>query len=310
MELVKINNFFIKLLISALILFPFPALCAENESGAISIYFSENGELNCYLKGYCDYFPYGFKISPDGSLYLANTLKNEILQFDFMGRLSKSYKKDVVMPGDIAFDSEGMIYYANLNDMKVAKLDMLGNAVLAFGGYGTGDSELMSIARIFVAPGKKLFVQDFLQSKINVYNESGNFIRKIDCNVEGFFVNARGELLCFSYDYENGYVLNLFDPNAKNKTCIFKAGLNEISDLKFVGVDFNDNIYVSYCRKNAPEVCEILMFGYNGAVLKTLKLKKSPFKVQFFIFGDGSIYSADIEYDNVKKPSKIAIKKY
>ena len=168
------NLYFNKLLIYTLVfaslVFSAPSAFAEGESGALNISFAEGKGRAGVLKTYSYNYPYGFKISRDGSLYLSNTPGDSILQFDFIGRLIKAYTSDrglFAAAGDVTFDGDGMLYFASLKTMQIVKVDMLCNETMRFGGYGTAEGELLSIYQIEAAAGKKIFAQDALAGKIN-----------------------------------------------------------------------------------------------------------------------------------------------
>lgn len=293
-----------------------PAALAQSESGALNISFSEDPGHAGVVKTYDYAYPYGFKISRDGSLYLSNTAKNSILQFDFMGRLIKSYsggKGSFSAAGDLTFDNDGMLYYASLKDLQIVKVDMLASEQQRFGGRGTAESELLSIYQIEAAFGKKIFVQDTVCGKINAYSSTGAFIKKIDCNVPGFSINQKGQLLYFNYDRHAGYGLFLADVNEKASRPVFTIGLNAVTGLEFIGVDYKGNVYTATTLNHGDLFGEreVNVYNSNGIHIANYSVKKSLLKRQFFVFGDGSLYSAETDASPSRPmPSKMSIKKY
>ncbi len=292
------------------------ATCSQTESGALNISFSEDPGHAGVVKTYDYAYPYGFKISRDGSLYLSNTAKNSILQFDFMGRLIKSYsgeKGSFAATGDLAFDNDGMLYYASLKDLQIVKVDMLASERQRFGGRGTKEDELLSIYQIEAAFGKKIFVQDTVSQKINAYSSTGAFIKKIDCNVPGFSINNKGQLLYFNYDRFAGYGLFLADVNEKASRPVFTIGLSAVTDLEFIGVDYKGNVYTaaSLNHKDPFGEREVNVYNSNGIHIANYSVKKSLLKRQFFVFGDGSLYSAETDASPSRPlPTKMSIRKY
>ncbi len=292
------------------------ALYAQGESGALNILFSDGPNYAGALKTYEYNYPYGFKISRDGSLYLSNTPKNSILQFDFMGRPVKSYSsRDNLFDcaGDLTFDNEGMLYFASLKTMQIIKVDMLSNELQRFGGRSTAEAGLISIYQIEAAFGKKIFAQDIASSKINAYSSTGAFIKKIDCNVPGFAITAKGGLLYLNYDRYSGYSLFMSDINEKTSKRVFCAGLAAVEGVEFIGADHKGNIYIaasgSHCGPFGER--EIIVYNANGIYLNNYRVKKSLITRQFFVFGDGSLYSAETDATAANPlPSKISIKKY
>lgn len=292
------------------------AVCAQSEGGALNILFSNGDNSAGSLKTYEYNYPYGFKISRDGSLYLSNTPKNSILQFDFMGRLVKSYSsRDHLFDcaGDLAFDNDGMLYFASLKTMQIIKVDMLSNELQRFGGRSTAEAGLMSIYQIEAAFGKKIFAQDIVSSKINAYSSTGAFIKKIDCNVAGFAITQKGGLLYFNYDRYSGYSLFLADINEKTSRRVFCAGLAAVESVEFIGADHKGNIYISasVSHRDPFSEREIIVYNANGIYLNNYRVKKSLITRQFFVFGDGSLYSAETDATAANPlPAKISIKKY
>jgi len=285
---------------------------AQTESGgALSIPFSGEPGAPAFVREYSEYYPYGFKISPDGSLFLSNTHRGTISQYDFMGRLIKTYGAGAGLgkTGDITFDPEGMIYYADLAARKVVKIDMLGQKAQEFGSFGERDDNLLSIYQIETAPGKKLFVQDLRSSKINVYAANGSFVKKVDCDIPGFAVTAKGQLLFFKKDYPGGFGFYLLDPGSKAPQKLFEAGLYSYRKFIFIGVDYRGNILVAADLTGESEYYDILIFYSWGALSHNYQVKKSPMSRQFFVFGDGSLYSAEVD-GSPQKPQKISVRRY
>lgn len=289
-----------------------PGALGQTESGgALSIPFSREASAPCFAKGYSDYYPYGFKISPDGSLFLSNTNRGNILQYDFMGRLIKTYGEGEGFgrTGDVTFDSDGMIYYADLTAKKVVKIDMLSRRAQEFSPPGEEYGPFLSIYQIETAPGRKLFVQDVMSSRISAFSTGGSFIRSIECNVPGFAVTSKGQLLFFRREGPGGYAFYLLDPGARSPQKVFDAGLCHYRKLTFLGVDYRGEIFVAADRTGAAEYYDILIFYPWGAMSHGYQVKKSPISRQFFVFGDGSLYSAEVDW-NGQKPQKISIRRY
>lgn len=310
------NKLLIYTLICAALVLSSSTAFSEGESGALNISFSEGKGRAGVLKTYSYNYPYGFKISRDGSLYLSNTPGDSILQFDFIGRLIKSYTSDkglFTAAGDVTFDGDGMLYFASLKTMQIVKVDMLCNEMMRFGGYGTGEGELLSIYQIEAAAGKKIFAQDSLAGKINAYSPTGAFIKKIDCNVPGFAINPKGQLLYFNYDRFTGYSLMLSDVNEKTFTRVFTIGCCAAESFEFIGADYKGNVYLAAPLGNGSQYGdrEIVVYNANGIYLSNYSVKRSQLARQFFVFGDGSLYSAETDATAASPvPTKMSIRKY
>jgi hypothetical protein len=310
------NKILIYTIICAALFIPSAKVFAEGESGALNISFSEGKDRAGVLKTYSYNYPYGFKISRDGSLYLSNTPGDSILQFDFIGRLIKSYtsgKGLFTAAGDVTFDGDGMLYFASLKTMQIVKVDMLSNEMMRFGGYGTGEGELLSIYQIEAAAGKKIFAQDALAGKINAYSPTGAFIKKIDCNVPGFAISPKGQLLYFNYDRFTGYSLMLADVNEKTFTRVFTIGCCAVENAEFIGADYKGNVYLAVPLGNGAQYGdrEIVVYNANGIYLSNYSVKRSQLTRQFFVFGDGSLYSAETDATAAfPVPTKMSIRKY
>ncbi len=294
--------------------FFFSSVTAHGETGALNISFGAQTGGMRIIKTYSYVYPYGFKISRDGSLFLSNTADGSIMQFDFMGRPVKSYSGEIFdSTGDITFDNDGMLYFASLKSMQIIKVDMLSREQMRFGGRSGGDAGLSSIYQIEAAAGKKIFVQDILSHKINAYSPTGAFIKKIECNTPGFCINSKGELLYFNYDPYTGYSLFIAEVNKKSSKRVFSMGLNAFKDFEFIGSDYKGNIYIAISRGYNVLCGErtIAVYNSNGIYIAGYMVKKSPLKRQFFLFGDGSLYSAETDgATGSSLPSKMSIKKY
>jgi hypothetical protein len=206
-----------------------------------------------------------------------------------------------------------MLYFASLKTMQIIKVDMLSNELLRFAGRSTDEAGLLSIYQIEAAFGKKIFAQDIVSAKINAYSSTGAFIRKIDCNVPGFAITAKGGLLYLNYDRYSGYSLFLAEVNERTSRRVFCAGLAAVENVEFIGADHKGNIYISasVSHSGAFGEREIIVYNSNGIYLNNHRVKKSLITRQFFIFGDGSLYSAETDAAAAHPvPTKISIKKY
>lgn|GEM_PF-5523606 len=313
----KFKNIILKIHIFFIAFFLFSCLCRAEENGALNIPISDDLQHAGFLTSYKRHYPYGFKILRDGSLYLVNTPKKSVMQFDFMGRHIKTYSgKDENFSSctDICFDNDGMLYVASLESMQVIKLDMLSNEISRFGSYGTGESALKSIYQIEIAGGKKLFVQDTLSGKINVYSSAGTFIKKIECNVAGFYLTAKGQLIYMRHSPACGYSINFLDSNARTPRKIFALGMNAVAGLEFIGCDQKGNFYMAapIGHPFSSKEKEVIVYNSSAIRFSNYRVKNSALGRQFFIFGDGSLYSAEPDTPNGSdsRPTKISIKKY
>lgn len=86
-------------------------------------------------------------------------------------------------PSAMATDSEGNIFLCMLElrqnqaEAMIRKLDATGKEILAFGGYGLGEGELLQPVSISIH-GNKVYVLDAEAQAVNVYNTSGKFMRR------------------------------------------------------------------------------------------------------------------------------------
>lgn len=261
--------------------------------------------------------PYSIKYYKD-SLYFVDRLAHALYKYDTFGngkiivREGKN-KGQLSFPYDLIIDDD-KIFVADSGNYRIQVFDLNGNYLYHFSGYGTdddkfndggifnGDGRSGNPQNIFFDTKGYINAIDIIESKIKVFDKSGNYIKsyKLD-GVKGYgtaVVNSRNNL--FITDTENNS-LSCYDENRKLK---WKVGNEGSGNSEFLipwrVVYKNDVLYVSDIYNH-----RIQIFSNEGSYLGQfgqLGTKKNEVNYIFgFDFDEkGNIYLTDTWNHRVK----------
>ena len=89
-------------------------------------------------------------------------------------------------PTGVTLDDQGNIWIADTHGHRVRVLDPLGNELLIFGEYGTGDGQFLYPTDIAFGLQGEVYVSEYGgNDRINVFDRSGTFIRSIGGHGDG-----------------------------------------------------------------------------------------------------------------------------
>lgn len=133
--------------------------------------------------------PFGITIKKNKYLYIADKGNGKIVVYDFTGNKLKEFGKGTLtFPRGLDFDKNGFLYVADSNN-KIYKFDSLDNLVTSWGNLnnGQGDGEFNGAMRDIAIDqnNNNLIIVDHNNDRIQVFDFTGNFIRKWGSKGEG-----------------------------------------------------------------------------------------------------------------------------
>ena len=115
--------------------------------------------------------PMGFAVTPDGTFYIANSMRNCI---EVMGGLGPSFEwgstgsepGQFSLPSDVEI-ADGLVYVADSNNNRVQIFRLDGSFVTQFGTAGTGPGNLLRPSGIAVAPDGTIYVSEVSNNRVS-----------------------------------------------------------------------------------------------------------------------------------------------
>jgi hypothetical protein len=111
-------------------------------------------------------------------LYSLDTLSQRVIVQNLTGGVVSAFSISIpsYAVGNITADAAGNSYVADNSSMKIYKYDPSGNLVVSWGSKGVGFGKLGSIQGIVADNAGRLFVNDEVNSQVQIFNTSGAFI--------------------------------------------------------------------------------------------------------------------------------------
>jgi DNA-binding beta-propeller fold protein YncE len=139
--------------------------------------------------------PINITVEPDGTKYVTDTERNQILVFDADDRFVRAYGTpnqfkpiDVLVVGD-------RLYVSDLLHHQIQVLDKSsGNTLFSFGKAGSGEQELFQPTSLALGPDRGLYISDSGNFRIQKYSLNGEFIRSYGSigDAVGHFARPKG----------------------------------------------------------------------------------------------------------------------
>ena len=148
--------------------------------------------------------PINITIDDDGTRYVTDTEREQVLVYDRQNRFVKAYgEPGQFKPVDVAIGGD-RLYVTDVMHHKVHVLDKsTGNTLLSFGGRGSEPGEFNNPTNLSVAADDTLYVVDTINFRVQQFTLDGKFIRAFGeaGDVPGTFSRPKG----ISVDRE-GYI--------------------------------------------------------------------------------------------------------
>ncbi len=135
--------------------------------------------------------PRGMAVSPDGTLYVADTAQHRVWHITAQGAVLGSLGGfgaalgQFSEPWDVALDAQGNLYVADTWNHRIQKFDAAGQYVTSWGTLAqvaafspNGQSLFFGPRGIAVAPNGEVFVTDTGNKRVQVFDADGKFLRE------------------------------------------------------------------------------------------------------------------------------------
>lgn len=181
------------------------------------------------------------------TVYVADKNNHRIKRFDkYLNFVSALYTRDsddsresFGYPLSCATSNQGDLYLIDSENKRAMKFDFSGNFKQDFGGFDAGNFMLSKPKQLAIASNNNIFIID--EDKIIVFDQYGNGIVKINCEVELNGIRILFDQLTATADKEILYS-NLRLPETQ-LSVLTLLGVDEIPEL-VSSIMFNNNLYV------------------------------------------------------------------
>lgn len=136
--------------------------------------------------------PINITIAPDGTRYVTDTGRNQVIVFDRQDAYVRAYgTAEQFKPGDVAVQGD-RVYIADLKHHAVQVLDrQSGQSLFRIGKSGSKDGEFIFPTNLAIGPDQHLYVADTGNFRIEKFTLDGRFVRSFGAVGAGFGQFAR-----------------------------------------------------------------------------------------------------------------------
>jgi sugar lactone lactonase YvrE len=124
--------------------------------------------------------PLGLSVGPDGTIYVADAGRRQILAYEESGALKRTYgaTNDLSNPTGVAISpDQKKLFVADSRAHRIAVFDIVEGTLLhTFGRKGRGDGELFFPTSVIFSREGELCVVDQMNARIVVFNQYGEFV--------------------------------------------------------------------------------------------------------------------------------------
>lgn len=179
---------------------------AVSHGGSRLFQFDSHGEFRRELgqEIYGALFAQQVRVDSRDNIWVVDQMSGQVIRFDPSGRIQMilSRKPEALPvpapapgdlpegggaegesfqgPTDVAWDSQGNIYVADgLRNARIAKYEPSGRWIMNWGRRGTGPGEFDVIHGIAIDPQNNVYVADYGNRRIQVFDARGNFQRQM-----------------------------------------------------------------------------------------------------------------------------------
>jgi len=135
-------------------------------------------------------YPMGIAVGDDGNIYVSEIANQKIMVFDPSGTYLHDFPKEdkvLVKPVALAF-AGGKLYVTDVGDQSIKIFSSRGRLLRKFGRGGDGEGEFAFPNGIAVSGDGTIFVADSNNSRVQVFDGNGRFLRLL----KGRFSLPRG----------------------------------------------------------------------------------------------------------------------
>jgi DNA-binding beta-propeller fold protein YncE len=192
--------------------------------------------------------PINVTIDADGSKFVTDTDKNQVLLFDAANRFVRAYGTEgQFKPGDVAI-VDGKLYVSDLSHHNIQVLDKnTGELISTFGKVGSKEGELYFPTNLALGPLGHLYVSDTGNFRIQKFTLDGKFLNAFGsvgtgigqfARPKGIAVDREGRIYVVDAAFENVQIL---DPEGKVLLFFGEPGSNHPA-----GFNLPTDIFIDY----------------------------------------------------------------
>lgn len=166
--------------------------------------------------------PHGIRVDPDGNVWTVDAGRSVLQKFTPSGASLQSVRFEVPRfprpfcgATDVAFDADGSVFLTDgYCNGRIVKLDSTGRQVGEWGAWGSGQGQFVIPHGIATGPDGRVFVADRNNSRIQVFDQDGRWLRtwQYAGMVSSVAVGPAGTIyasLVLDPDWTEGYVVQV-----------------------------------------------------------------------------------------------------
>lgn len=186
--------------------------------------------------------PINIDIDSQGNIYITDTNKNQVLQFNQEDRFVRSYGNGSdFKPSDVAAGTD-KLFVSDLKNQRIHIIDkQSGQLISSFGKAGSKDGELLYPTNIELAADGFLYISDTGNSRIWKVTQDGTFVKQFGkvgsglgqfARPKGVAVDKQGRIYVVDAAFENIQVFN-----SEGKLLLFFGGKQTAADRLILPAD-------------------------------------------------------------------------
>jgi phospholipase C len=218
--------------------------------------------------------PYGVAVGPGGTIWVADTGHDRIVEFSPAGHLVVSVDGGLDQPEGIATDAAGHVWVADAGHDRVVEFSPAGHVLAAFGSAGSGRGQLDQPVALALSPSGDVWVADQGNSRIEEFSASGGYLASIQVQAPaGVALDADGDIWVSSPSYAPGNAVDEFSPAGRSLQSFgtTQAGYGDLGDTGGIAVGPAGRVYVAQ-----PDYGWVSVFGRDGAFYTEFGLRSDP----------------------------------
>ena len=218
--------------------------------------------------------PYGVAVSPGGTIWVADTGHDRIVEFSQAGHLIMSVDGGLDQPEGIATDAAGHVWVADTGHDRVVEFSPAGHVLAAFGSAGSGNGQLDQPVALALSPSGDVWVADQGNSRVEEFSASGRYLASIRVPTPaGVAVDAAGDIWVSSPSYAPGNAVDEFSPAGRSLQSFgtTQAGYGDLGDTAGIAIGPAGRVYVAQ-----PDYGWLSVFGRNGLFYTEFGLRSNP----------------------------------